>query len=414
MHGGSWRPLVVWILMAAATILVVDCGDDWVGSHRFRTFMEDGVRVAETVGGPAFTDSLFRFEEVLRLDQDPAEELSQLNRVTSFDRGPDGRYYVLDGRDCRVVVYETDGVYRSSFGRGGGGPGEFRNPNSMFFAGDTLVVYDTALQRASRFTLDGRHLDSVRQSNGGSPYLVVPHGGLLIGVDSEGWRPANIQYGRPRALVTRASTGDTVAMVRGDFVPESRFTDLTEPGGNYRGSYSYLQMGGHPEMVVTPDYDIVVAQGDIGLIQVFSVSGEPRLRIRVVYSERPIDAAFRDRYFAAWDSAAAAWGRSLHEDVRERVAFAEKVGFSDDLLVDDRGWFWLMDPLNQLYATTPDAGWWRVVDAEGRYLGRALVPGRPHAIKDGLLMSVRYEESTGEQIPTVYRIVPMVEGIVYP
>ncbi len=406
--GRSLRPILVLLLG-----ILVGCGGGPPGGHQFRTYTEDGVRVAETTGGPAHSEPLFRFEEVLRLKQDPAQEASLLSRVNSFERGPDGRYYVLDGGDCRVVVYEADGSYRSTFGRRGSGPGEFRMPKLTAFDGDTLTIHDTGLQRAIRFTTDGRLLDTFRQSNGGGPSVLVAHDGLLIGVVSESQRPANIQYSRSRALITRAATGDTVAIVRGEFVPVTRFTDLTEPGGTYRGRYSMLQLGGYPMMVITPRHDIVVAQGNEALIQIFSPLGEPRPRIRIEQPERPIDASFRNRYFAFMDSLATASGRIPQEGLRERLVFADKVGFSEDLRADDRGWLWLMDVMSRYIATEPDAAGWHVVDAEGRYLGRAYFPGTPYAIRDGLLMCIRYVEETGEQIPTVYRIVPAVEGLRY-
>jgi hypothetical protein len=401
-------PLIVLAIVVAA------CGGGPPGGHHFRTYTEDDVRVAETTGGPAYSEPLFRFEEVLRLKQDPAQEASLLNRISSFERGPDGRLYIVDGGDCRVVVYEAEGSYRSTFGRRGSGPGEFQGPRLTAFDGDTLTIYDTGLRRASRFTTGGRLLDTFSQMNGGSPRDLVAHGDLLIGITSESQRPANIQFGRPRALITRAATGDTVAIVRGEFVPVTRFTDMTEPGGTYRGRYSMLQLGGYPEMVISPRHDIVVAQGNEGFIQVFSPLGEPRLRIRIEQPERPIDAAFRDRYFTFMDSVATARGRTMTADYRARYVFADKVGFSENLLVDDRGWLWLLDEWGKAFNAAPDRTWWHVVDAEGRYLGRAFLPGTPHAIRDGLLMSTWYDEETGEQIPTVYKIIPAVEGLRYP
>ena len=130
--------------------------------------------------------------------------------------------------------------------------------------------------------------------------------------------------------------------------------------------------------------------------------------------ERPLDAAFRNRYFAFADSVAAARGLTPQADIRERLVFAEKVGFSEDLLVDDRDWLWLLDEWGKAFNADRSRTWWHVVDAEGRYLGRAFLPGTPSAIRDGLLMTTRYIEETGEQIPTVYRIVPAVAGLRYP
>lgn len=43
----------------------------------------------------------------------------------SMDVGPDGRMYVLDAGNSRVVVYDENGDYVTHFGRKGSGPGEF-------------------------------------------------------------------------------------------------------------------------------------------------------------------------------------------------------------------------------------------------------------------------------------------------
>jgi hypothetical protein len=289
-----------------------------------------------------------------------------------------------------------------------------QSPRITDFDGDTLTVYDSALQRASRFTTDGLFLDSFRQMNGGRPSVLVARGDLLIGIIWEGQRVTNTQYARPRALITKAATGDTVAIVRGEFVPESRITDLTEPGGTYRGRLSALFFGGSPAMVITHERDIVLARGDEPLIQVFSPLGELRLRIRIVQPERPIDAGFRNRYFAYLDSLATAEDRQLSEDARQRLVFADRVGFSTSMCVDGRGWLWLRDVWGNVLNWASDTAWWHVVDAEGCYQGRAYLPGRLFAAMDGLLMSTRYDEETGEEIPIVYRIVPAVAGLRYP
>jgi hypothetical protein len=110
----SFRSLPVLLLG-----VLTACGGGPAGGHRFRTYLEKGVRVAETTGGPAYTEPLFRFEQLLQLKQDPAQEASLLWGVASFERGMDGRYYVADGRKGRIVAYDADGRYRGTFGRRG-------------------------------------------------------------------------------------------------------------------------------------------------------------------------------------------------------------------------------------------------------------------------------------------------------
>ncbi len=397
----------------AAVILVSGCGGGPPGGHRFRTHTEEGVRVAETTGGPAYAEQLFRFEELFRLEQDSAQEASLLWGVASFERGMDGRYYVVDGRKGRIVVYEADGRYRCTFGRRGYGPGEYRGPEITALDGDTLTIYDHGTQRASRVTTDGCFLDSFRQSNGGVPNVLVSNRDYLIGISWEGQRLTDVHYTRPRALITRATTGDTVAIVRGEFVPESRVTYPSGLGGTYRGRLSVVFFGGSSAMAVTREREIILAQGNQPLIQIFSPLGVLRRIIRIDQQERPIDAAFRNRYFTFMDSLATAEGRLPSEDIRQQVVFAERFGFSTSIYADDRGWFWLRDVEGNVFNWAVDAAWWHVVDSEGRYLGRAHLPGKLFSIRDGQLMSIRTLPETDEQIPIVYRIVPAVEGLHY-
>lgn len=60
----------------------------------------------------------------------------------------DGRIYVLDHRLNRVVLFSPKGVFLSSLGRPGRGPGEFAQPVSLMWVGrDSLAVLDVAQRR---------------------------------------------------------------------------------------------------------------------------------------------------------------------------------------------------------------------------------------------------------------------------
>jgi hypothetical protein len=48
-----------------------------------------------------------------------------LNYPIDFDAGPDGRIYVLDAGNARIVVFDREGAFVTQWGRAGSGPGEF-------------------------------------------------------------------------------------------------------------------------------------------------------------------------------------------------------------------------------------------------------------------------------------------------
>ena len=74
---------------------------------------------------------------------------------------PSGELFVADGYgNSSVHRFAADGSYISSFGRPGGGPGEFRVPHSISVSNDGRVyVADRENNRVQVFTTDGEFLD---------------------------------------------------------------------------------------------------------------------------------------------------------------------------------------------------------------------------------------------------------------
>ncbi len=74
---------------------------------------------------------------------------------------PSGELFVADGYgNSSVHRFAADGSYVSSFGRPGGGPGEFRVPHSISVSNDGRVyVADRENNRVQVFSTDGEFLD---------------------------------------------------------------------------------------------------------------------------------------------------------------------------------------------------------------------------------------------------------------
>ncbi len=101
-------------------------------------------------------------------------------RVSRAYMAPDGRTFVTDQVQRRVLEFASDGALLRVFGRSGDGPGEFRGPTAMSVWGrDSLVVTDLTNRRVSVFRQsDGQFL---WHANGlGSVSSLGPVGSRLI------------------------------------------------------------------------------------------------------------------------------------------------------------------------------------------------------------------------------------------
>jgi DNA-binding beta-propeller fold protein YncE len=100
--------------------------------------------------------------------------------------GKDGRLYVVDGGNFRVVVFDKDGRYLSSFGSIGKQYGQFARPKEIAIdrAGNVYVV-DTAFGNFQVFNPDGELLLFVggRSERDGPAKYMLPSG---IAVDEDG------------------------------------------------------------------------------------------------------------------------------------------------------------------------------------------------------------------------------------
>ena len=132
-------------------------------------------------------DSEWALVEDLRLDA-TAEDFSVVPRVFV---GPEGEIVVPEPQDSRVRIYDSTGTQVVTIGRRGEGPGEVQYVGVVFWAADTLVVWDVELARGTYLLTDGtlvrteaarffgRHFDA---SEGDTTYVRF----IPIAMDAEG------------------------------------------------------------------------------------------------------------------------------------------------------------------------------------------------------------------------------------
>ncbi|MCF6209770.1 MAG: 6-bladed beta-propeller [Gammaproteobacteria bacterium] len=84
-----------------------------------------------------------------------------LNQPTDVAVRDDGRVYVLDGVNGRVVVFTRDGERDFAFSRPGNGPGELRLPVGIIIGKGEVFVADTGNHRIAVFNLRGDFIRNI-------------------------------------------------------------------------------------------------------------------------------------------------------------------------------------------------------------------------------------------------------------
>jgi len=89
-------------------------------------------------------------------------------QVRSLAVAPDGAIYLYDSHAKELRKYGPDGIYLGTFGREGGGPGEYKRPDGglAVLPDGRVLLRDPANTRITTFSPDGRYLESWRIRGG--------------------------------------------------------------------------------------------------------------------------------------------------------------------------------------------------------------------------------------------------------
>ncbi len=119
----------------------------------------DEIKVLTNPDYPRDGKVAFNLIEEVSIGKDIGEEEYLLNRPFQMHVDNQGYIYVLDIRDCHILVYDDMGKYVRTIGRKGQGPGEIMSLAYFDFSQDERVfVNDYMNQRIIIFDRDGNSL----------------------------------------------------------------------------------------------------------------------------------------------------------------------------------------------------------------------------------------------------------------
>ncbi|MGD8331249.1 MAG: 6-bladed beta-propeller [Acidobacteriota bacterium] len=410
-------------LVLALTLCTAACASATEPGHTFEIIDEGGIPTAVSSAIPKYEGEIFRYEKILELRPDPDNfDETYLYQPRSFTLGDDGLFYVADTGNSRIAVFDGEGRFVRAFGREGQGPGELQEPRSVSVRDGIATV---RARRTSRFRTDGTFLDVIPSSGRGDTHLAT--NGMRVAFDlPQGPQDDGYYYVQMRARVLDVD-GDEAATIETDQVAFARMMPDAVMGREE------LQFAGMPHLGLLPGNEILATPGDRPLLEWYGLDGELKRRARVELPLEPITdedrAAVQDRYDRLIErNMAYGADEGLRDQLlamKETAQYADHKGFWWQVEAEEPGgWLWLTEPVPHFglyFSGVPKIEQqqvFRIVSPEGEYIGETRWPAEldrfASHVARGHLMAMVADLETGEEVPTVYRITPAVEGLDYP
>jgi hypothetical protein len=388
------RIFLALFLALGMTVTLGACGGDQSSASQPIVTDSAGIRIVTNPDqGSWRPEERWRLEEDLRIGVDAGPTELQFGSIAGLDADPSGRIYVLDGQARQVRVFGAGGDFVTSFGRGGGGPGEFsqvvaQQPTGLLFVmqDGTVAIPDIGNARIAHFGPDGAVL--------GSEPITIEEGIPML------WTRAE-----DRALYRQVRRMGMPGMPAQDAVPADRIIRMTELGGAEEvvlevppGESFGTGAGGAPQIrifasepvwTVLSDGRLVTGSNDRYSLELRGANGEVESIVRRDVQRREVTArhesSFRDIFREAWGEAGIP--PDMVSQLMTAVSFEPVWPALAQFLAGPDGTLWVQrvdaeSALEDLTVEDLQAGRfgsprWDVFDEDGAYLG---VVEMPHGV----------------------------------
>jgi hypothetical protein len=321
--------------------------------------------------------------------------------------GEDGRFYVTDTGNQRIVIFDSDGKYSHSLGREGQGPGEFLSPRLIYAEKDTVAVWDMAMGnwRISYFKPDGLFLTSVSihyaamNTWGGWPgpggsiihsctdYNILPSGPIPV-----------------RRVATMSADNDTLGVVEVELANQMTTHFPSIPNVEYLWRQGILKTDGNDSVFRWYEFDG-------RLRQVVNIEG--------LVQEPVTDQERREILETGRDLLENTSDNSRRRSLERRLEYPipDVKPYWSIVTVDEFGYIWAQEALDYItYSFSGKSS--RIISPEGEYLGDVTFPEvdglRSVTPSRGYLLARMEDQETGAINIEVYRVHPSVRGLKYP
>ncbi|HEX7051192.1 MAG TPA: hypothetical protein VF188_13375 [Longimicrobiales bacterium] len=314
-----------------------------------------GARGSDPAAGVWQAGQSWRIEEVLRIGVLDGDGPDVLGKVDALEVDSDGDILIFDGFANELRVFSGAGVHRTTVGREGAGPGEFRNVVGMALGpGGDLWIVDSRNDRYTVLGSDGavRTLHRTAQRN------------------TRPWVGGFDREGRFYDLATEHVGGDLVdRMLRvgadGEVTATFPIPHIDEPITDLGGGGVSVAMPFAPRAlrVWDPRGGVWQALSSEYRITNVRLDGDTAVVVSRAIEPVPLSAAQQDSVAAAARRIESGFGRTVADEARPTVISPLRW-----FVPDDEGRLWVcatgLEPCTEL----------DVFDASGSFLGTVELP----------------------------------------
>ncbi|MFC1540384.1 6-bladed beta-propeller, partial [Gemmatimonadota bacterium] len=345
------------LICSSAAVLLLLLGacsseDEQASSHSFRVIEEDGITVAETLGGPRYRGEIFDYVPVMTIEQGDTEETMLFN-PTTFIADSDGWFYVNDSGNGDIVVFDPEGRFHKRIGRRGAGPGEFQRAQFLCTVEDMLYIFDYSQWRTTRFRRSGEVVDMVSlQRIPGAPRVtaLIPLPGadrllLSTGDDSPSLPGGSTGEGNSWCNVLRMTAdGDTVWSWSSEPIKTSYPMPITI-GGNTFSVFMPFPYAVFAQAYYVPDFGVVAMASVTPQLEILNLDGQLHRRFRIDLGDLSVTEEDRQAVIDLMDKmiedAPQDENLEVMEAQRKGMQFSEMKAPWSSLRYDDRGYMYL-------------------------------------------------------------------------
>ncbi len=390
--------------------------------HTFRIDERDGVRIAENNGIPKYSGELFAYEPLLTIKEDERPE-SLLYRPGQLFLDGSGQYVMADGGNMRICAYDSTGRFRRSFGRLGGGPGEFQYLRLQSVRDGIVSIFDFGQRRTTRYSIEGELLDVTPVPSEAGTILdffeLAPSGerlALAIETPLGGFRSGR-EWAR---LTVFDARGDSCWDHTFDPVEVSYTLSFRTGGGNEVTDVFVYHFSSRPMCVFSPIAGIVYSSGREPRLEFYDLTGALKRVVTIGLASEGVSRAERrriDRFLQERIEKNPGYMGERFRAQREQLQLPERKAFWSDMEIDDAGFIWLRFPTLQMWELERplESHRYYVVGPDGEYLGITQRPACSDSrVMGGRLLATLLDTESRETSLAVFTVCPASSGLRYP